>query len=93
MDEERLQKYYKSCNEYFKKLKGEEFDTLFLKHYKILHSEKKEKRVLDVRCDVGSRRKILEMLSTLPLFRNVGGEIFLVGKLVKTRVHNGEEFL
>lgn len=41
---------------------------------------------------LGSRRKILERLSTLPLFRSVGGGIFLVGKLAKTRVHISEEW-
>jgi len=53
LDEERLQKYYRSCNEYFNKLKGEEFDTRFLKYYKTLSSRKKNKRVLDVGCGVG----------------------------------------
>ncbi len=53
MDEEKLQKYYKSCNEYFNRLQEEEFETRFLKYYESLSSVKKNKWILDVGCGVG----------------------------------------
>lgn len=34
---------------------------------------------------LGSRNKLVEKLSTLPLLRNIGGGIFVIGKIIKTR--------
>ena len=53
MSEENLQRYYKSCHEYFSKLQEKEFKTWFSKYYKFLGANRKEGLILDVGCGVG----------------------------------------
>jgi len=53
LSEENLQRYYKSCHEYFSKLKEKDFKTWFSKYYKFLSANKKEGLILDVGCGVG----------------------------------------
>jgi len=55
LSEETLQRYYKSCHEYYSKLKEREknFETWFSKYYKFLSVNQKKVLVLDVGCGIG----------------------------------------
>jgi len=55
LSEKNLQRYYKSCHEYFYKLQEREkdFKTWFSKYYKFLSANRKEGLILDVGCGVG----------------------------------------
>ena len=54
MSEESLQRYYKSCHEYFSKLGEKDFETWFSKYYRFLIvANRKEGLILDVGCGVG----------------------------------------